>query len=68
MIIIIMAISPHKLKRKTNKFQIALKTQEILYEFTKIELEIHKIRETHLRLSMGERSITFRKLRTGVKG
>jgi hypothetical protein len=42
------------LKRKTNKFQIALKTQEILYEFTKIEPEIHKIRETHLRLSMGE--------------
>jgi hypothetical protein len=56
------------LKRKTNKFQIALKTQEILYEFTKIEPEMHKIRETHLRLSMGERSSTFRKLRTEVRG
>ena len=39
-----------------------------MYEFTKIEPEIHKIRETHLRLSMGERSSTFGKLRIGVRG
>jgi hypothetical protein len=39
-----------------------------LYEFTKIEPEIHKIRETHLKLSMDERSNTFRKLRTEVRG
>ena len=39
-----------------------------MYEFTKIEPKIHKIRETRLRLSMGERSSTFRKLRTGVRG